>query len=234
LATGRVRVQHYPDPTAGRFAVTAGACLDHDAGQRLLAHRLRYRPGRFLTWTSGCASGLRQWVSVDVTLRQDAIRIGIDGGTRVEAHLPADSLWARDPGQIVLGEVHGAAQIRLAQVRTRGYAVNYICPGALSIPASHLYLPDHTEPFPSLPRGLEQWLIVFLEMLSFVPVGFFILRPRRPPVRPMVTGLLGAALVVVLAAGKFLFHARHTSPAIVVMDGIGTLLGHCSPGLGMR
>src|SRR5205807_2466006 len=79
------------------------------------------------------------------------------------------------------------------------------------------YLPDHIQPFP--PVSLEQWLIVVLDMLSFVPVGFLIVLARRPPVRPVLASLLGAAIIVVLAAGKFLFHARHTSLAIAAMEG---------------
>jgi len=108
-------------------------------------------------------------------------------------------------------------------VRTPGYAIDYVRPGALSIPPSYLYLPDHIEPFP--PRGLEQWLIVFLDMLSFIPVGFLIVLARRPPVHLVLATAVAAVLVVVLAAGKFLFHARHTSPAIVVMEAVGALLG---------
>jgi hypothetical protein len=168
-----------------------------------------------------------QWINVVVTVQRDDIRIGVDGRTRLDARVPADSLQAWSPGQIALGdEVHGGGpwqgQIRLAEVRTPGYAVDYIRPGTLSIPGSYLYLPDHIEPFP--PVGLEQWLIVFLDMLSLIPVGFLIVLARRPPVRPILAGLLGAVIVLLLAAGKFLFHARHTSPAIV-MEAVGALLG---------
>src|SRR5205823_448168 len=111
----------------------------------------------------------------------------------------------------------------LAEVRTPGYHVDYVRPGALSIPASYLYLPDHIQPFP--PAGKLQWLIVFLDMLSFVPVGFLIVLARRPPVRPVIACLLGAGLVAVIAAGKFLFHARHTSPGIIAMELAGVIAG---------
>ena len=97
----------------------------------------------------------------DVMLQHDDIRIDVDGRTRLTEHVPADSTRAWGQGQIALGdEVHGGSpwqgKIRLAQVRTSGYIVDYVRPGALSIPKSYLYLPDHLLPFP--PRtGASGW-----------------------------------------------------------------------------
>lgn len=62
-------------------------------------------------------------------------------------------------------------------------------------------------------------------MLSFVPVGFLIVVARKPPVHPILASAIGAALAVLLAAGKFLFHARHKSLAIVVVEAVGAMLG---------
>ena len=170
----------------------------------------------------------QQWTSVAVILERGAFRIEVDDRTRLTEHLPGDSTRVWSPGQIVLGdEVHGGGpwqgRIRLAQVRTLGYAVDYVRPGALLIPASYLYLPDHIEPFPPMNRG--QWVLAFLDLLSFIPVGFLIVLSRRPPMRPVPATLLAAALAVALAAGKFLFYARHTSLAILVMEIVGGLLG---------
>lgn len=170
----------------------------------------------------------QRWNSVAVILRRGDFRIDVDGRTRLAEHLPADSTRTWSPGQIALGDqVHGGGpwqgQIRLAQVRTPGYAVDYIRPGALLIPASYLYLPDHILPFPPINR--EQWILACLDMLSFIPAGFLLVISRRPPVRPVPATLLAAALAVVLAAGKFLFHGRHTSLANVVLQIVGGLLG---------
>jgi Concanavalin A-like lectin/glucanases superfamily len=170
----------------------------------------------------------RRWMSVDVTLQRNRFRIYVNGKTRMAARLPADSPKVWGPGQIALGdEVHGGrpwqGKIRLAEVRTPGYAVDYVRPGTLSIPARYFFLPDHIEPFP--PANPEQWAIVFLDMLSFVPVGFLIVCARKPPARPLSAALLSAAFAVLIAAGKFLFNARHTSVAIVVMEMVGGLLG---------
>jgi hypothetical protein len=155
-------------------------------------------------------------------------RIDVGGRTRLTEHIPADSLdlWGQGQ-QIALGdEVHGGGpwqgQVRLAQVRTPGRAVDYVRPGALSIPASYLYHPDHIEPFPP---SRDQWLTVFLDMLSFIPLGFPIVLARRPPMRPIPATLLAAALAVALAAGKFLFHGRHTAVLNIVMEAVGGLLG---------
>ena len=105
----------------------------------------------------------------------------------------------------------------------KAHAVDYVQPGALSIPRSYLYLPDHVESF--TPMDMEDWLHALLHLLSFIPVGFLIVLARRPPVRPVPATLIAAVLAVVLAGGKFLFHARHTSVADIVVQVAGALLG---------
>jgi VanZ family protein len=170
----------------------------------------------------------QRWTSVDLILLRGDLRIDVGGRTRLTEHLPAHSLQAWGQGQIALGdEVHGGGpwqgQIRLARVRSPGYAVDYVRPGALSIPVNYFYLTDHIEPFP--PTGLKSWLTVFLHMLSFIPVGFLIVLARRPPVRPVPATLLATALAVVLAAGKFLFYGRHAAVADIVVESAGGLLG---------
>ena len=170
----------------------------------------------------------QRWTSVEMTLQHGDLRIDVGGRTRLTEHLLADSPRVWSHGQIALGdEVNGGGpwqgQIRLAEVRTPAYAVDYVRPGALAIPASYLYLPDHIEPFP--PTGLKSWLIVFFHMLSFIPVGFLIVLARRPPVRPVPATLLAAALAVMLAAGKFLFYGRHAAVADIVVEAAGGLLG---------
>jgi hypothetical protein len=170
----------------------------------------------------------QRWSNVEVILQRGGFHIDVDGRTRLTAHLPAGSPRVWSPGQIALGdEVHGGGpwqgQILVAQVLTPGHDVDYIGPGALSIPVSYLYVPDHIEPFP--PMNGEQWLLALLDMLSFISFGFLIVLARRPPVRPIPASLLAGAFAVTLAAGKFLFHARHTSLTTVVMEAFGGLLG---------
>src|SRR6185312_9788769 len=70
-----------------------------------------------------------------------------------------------------------------------------------------------------------QWLLAFLDMLSFIPFGFLIVLARRPPMRPIPATLLAVALAVALAAGKFLFHGRHTAVLNIVVEAAGGLLG---------
>jgi hypothetical protein len=169
----------------------------------------------------------QRWTSVDLMLQRGDLRIDVNGRTRLTEHLPADSLQVWGQGRIALGdEVLGGGpwqgQIRLARVRSPGYAVDYVRPGALSVPVSYLYL-DHIEPFP--PRGPKAWLTAFFHMLSFIPVGFLIVFARKPPVRPVPATLLAASLAVVLAAGKFLFYGRHAAVADIVAESAGGLLG---------
>ena len=170
----------------------------------------------------------RRWTSVNLILLGGDLRIDVGGRTRLTEHLPADSLQAWGQGRIALGdEVQGGGpwqgQIRLARVRSPGYAVDYVRPGALSIPVSYRYLPSHIEPFP--PRDPKAWLTIFLHMLSFIPVGFLIVFVRRPPMRLVPATLLAAALAVVLEAGKFLFYGRHAAVADIVAESAGGLLG---------
>jgi hypothetical protein len=169
-----------------------------------------------------------RWTSVDVRLQHGVLRIAVDGRTRLVEHLPTDAPRVWSGGQIALGdEVHGGGswrgQIRLAQVRTPGYDVDYIRPDGLSIPASYFYLPDHIEPFP--PLGRVAWLTAFLDMLSFIPLGFLIVLVRSPAIRPVPATLLAVALAVALAAGKFLFDGRHTAVLNVIVEATGGLLG---------
>jgi VanZ family protein len=171
---------------------------------------------------------LHRWTRVQVTLEHDDLRVAVDGEARLTERVPTDSLQTWGPGQIALGdEVHGGdpwrGEVRRATVRTRGHAVDYVMPGALSIPRSYLYLPDHVEPFP--PVNTEQWLTALLDMLSFVLLGVVLVLARTPPARPIPATFVAATLAVVLAAGKFLFLGRHTSVLNIALDVLGGLLG---------
>ncbi len=166
--------------------------------------------------------------SVDVVMRHGTLRIAVDGHVRLIEHVPADSAQTWGQGRIALGdEVDGGnpwqGTIRLAQVRTAGHIVDYVRPGTLSIPETYFYFPDHVLPFP--PKGEQQWLDVFLDMMSFVPVGFLIVWARRPPVGALPATALAAVLALVLAAGKILFHGRHISVAAIGTEIVGALLG---------
>lgn len=170
----------------------------------------------------------QRWTSVAVILRRGDLLIDVDGKTRVTEHIATDSPSVWSPGLLALGdEVHGGGpwqgSIRRAEVRTTSYAVDYVHPGALSIPKSYFYFPDRIEPFP--PESGRAQLYLFLEVLSFVPVGFLIVWARRPPVRPIPATLLGVALAIVLGAGKLLFAERREVVADIVMQIVGALLG---------
>jgi hypothetical protein len=185
-------------------------------------------PGGDPSFVVGGVVHPQRWTRVDVVLRRGDIRIDVDGTTRITRHLPADSTRAWSAGQIVLGdEVNGGGpwqgKISHAEVLTSGHALDYVRPGELSIPEHYLYLPDHIAPFP--PPNMEEWLILFFQLLSFILVGFLIALTRRPLIRPVPATLLAIGLAVVLAAGKFLFHTRHTAVADIVTQAVGALLG---------
>jgi hypothetical protein len=170
----------------------------------------------------------QRWNRVDLTLVRGDLTIAVEGTPRLTQHLSPDALHSWGAGQIALGdEVQGGdpwrGQIRVARVRTAGYDIDYVRPGALAIPRSFVYLPDHLEPFP--PVSWAQWLRTFLDMLSFIPLGFLIVVSRRPLGRPLSATLPVAALALVLAAGKVLFEGRHTSVAVVVLQIVGGIVG---------
>jgi hypothetical protein len=168
-----------------------------------------------------------QWNMVDVSLQHGDLRVIVDGTPRLAQRLPPGTAKVWGPGQISLGnEVHGGrpwqGNISVADVSTPGYAVDYVRPGALSVPRRYFYFPDHIIPFPPNTRD---WVDFSADLLSFIPVGFLIVFSRRPLVPPVPATLLTAMLAVALAAGKFLFHGRHTSLAMVIMEAVGGLVG---------
>ena len=170
----------------------------------------------------------RHWNTVEVTLQHQEMRITVNGRTRLTRRLPADPARAWGQGRIVLGdEVHGGrgwqGTIQHAEVRTYGYAADYVRPGALSIPQRYLYFPDHSQPF--LPTDAQEWLILFAEMLSFVLVGFLVAWARRPPFGLASATFLATGFAVLLTVGKLLIYGRHISGADILVEAIGALLG---------
>jgi hypothetical protein len=176
----------------------------------------------------GAALQSRRWNRVVVRVAGDDLWIDVNGSRRLTEHLPADALSVWGPGRVALGdEVHGGVpwqgEIRKAEVSTPDQVVDYVSPGALSIPVSYLYFPDHVAPFQPLNRGT--WATLVLHLVSFIPVGFLIVWSRRPPVRPIPATVLAIAVALTLAAGKFLFHGRHTEAGDILVQSAGALLG---------
>ena len=239
IRAGAIQIQLTADPRSGR-AQAPMMLLGRDARHADFAigqqHSALYvwlrRPGSQLNGAPPLVvAGVLQagrWTTVDVAVRGSGVSISVDGRTRLTRSLPAGSLRGWASGQLALGAgVHGEhpwpGQIRTAEVRTAGYTVNYARPGALPVPASWLSTSGHILPFP--PTRTGQWLLAFVDLLTFIPAGFLICWARRPPLHPAVATVFAALLAVALAAGKFVFHGRHTSLANVLAQVIGALLG---------
>jgi hypothetical protein len=84
-------------------------------------------------------------------------------------------------------------RIRTAEVRTSAGSVDYVAPGALTVPASYVLLPDHVTPFP--PPTPTEWLVLLIHFVSFMPLGYllvtsrwseatFVLQPSPPALWP--------------------------------------------------
>ena len=106
---------------------------------------------------------------------------------------------------------------------TVGDSIDYVRPGALLVPPSYFYFPDHITPFP--PPSANEWLVLVLHFLSFIPVGFLLIWTWRPAVRVPSATFIAFGIAVVLALGKFLFDGRHTSAADLVVQLVGGLVG---------
>lgn len=172
-----------------------------------------------------------RWTDVRVTVRDDRLRVAVDGTTRLRERLPPGSLATWGPGRLVLGDdVHGGrpwqGEIRRAVVRTDAGAVDYTRPGALETPSRYFYLPDHVSPFP--PFNRPEWLALVVHLVSFVPVGFVLVFTRRPTLRStdvLVAVACALGIAAVLAGGKLLFSERHLAVADLVVQAAGALCG---------
>jgi hypothetical protein len=169
-----------------------------------------------------------RWVQVRLRLDGAAVRVDVDGVTRLARSLPEGSLRRWDDARLALGrEIHRGGpwqgEIRRAEVRTPSQSVDYLRPGALAIPERYLYVGDHVLPFP--PPSKTEWAILLFHLGLFVLVGFLVVLARRPPLRPLPATLAATGIAVALAAGKFVFHGRHTAVADLAVELAGGLLG---------
>jgi len=169
-----------------------------------------------------------RWVAVRLRIAPGEVRVEVDGTTRLSGPLPGGSLRRWADVRFALGhEIHrGGAwrgEVRRAEVRTPGRTVDYLRPGALVVPERFLYVGEHVLPFP--PPTRTEWATVFLHLCSFVVVGFLVVLSRRPPLLPLPATLAATGIALAIAAGKFLFHGRHTAVADVVVELAGALLG---------
>jgi hypothetical protein len=168
------------------------------------------------------------WVAVGLRITPGEVRVEVDGTTRLATPLPGGSLRRWAGVRFALGrEVHRGGpwrgEVRRAVVRTPGQSVDYLRPGALAVPRRFLYVGEHVLPFP--PPTKTEWAAVPLHLCSFVVVGLLVVLSRRPPARPLPATLAAAGIALAIAAGKFLFHGRHTAAADLVVEAAGSLLG---------
>jgi VanZ family protein len=173
-----------------------------------------------------------RWADVRVTVRDDRLRVTVDGATRLRERIRPGSLSAWGPGLMVLGdEVHGGrpwqGEIRKAVVRTDAGTVDYTRPGALQTPRRYFYLPDHVSPFP--PFNRTEWFALVVHLVSFVPVGILLVWIRRRRTRRSTEVLVAVAIALgiaaVLAGGKLLFSERHLAVADLVVQAAGAFVG---------
>jgi VanZ family protein len=166
------------------------------------------------------------WTTIDVVFG-DRVTVAIDGEQRAVQRFGAGSFDLWSGGRLALGaEVNGGGswqgRIRTAEVRTSAGSVDYVAPGALTVPASYVLLPDHVTPFP--PPTPTEWLVLLIHFVSFIPLGYLLVTSRwfRGDVRSAT--FAAGALALALAAGKFVF-PRHTAVADVVVQVIGAFVG---------
>jgi hypothetical protein len=167
------------------------------------------------------------WTTIDVFLRGDRVTVAVDGERRADQQFGAGSFDLWKGGRLALGgEVNGGGawqgEIRTAEVRTAVGSVDYVTPGAVTVPASYFLLTDHVTPFP--PPTPTEWLILLFHLASFIPIGYVLVTSRLLRGGVRTATLAAGALALALAAGKFVF-PRHTAVADVVVQVIGAFLG---------
>ena len=123
------------------------------------------------------------WTRVKVGITGARLVAIVDGKVRLRESLPTGTLSTWTSGRIALGdEIHGgngwSGDIRRAVVTSVGGSLDYVRPGALFIPPSYLYFPDHITPFP--PPAAIEWFILVLHLFSFILVGFLLMWISRP------------------------------------------------------
>lgn len=169
---------------------------------------------------------------VRVAVRDDVIRVAVDGATELDTALAPGSLrdWGR--GLLVLGdELDGGrgwrGEISRATVTVGGRTTDYLRPGALRVPPRFAYRPDHMSSL--LPTSTIQWFALVGHLFSFVPVGFLLVRCRRRSASWSREVLVAAAIALgiagALAAGKLLFEYRHLALADILVQLAGAAVG---------
>jgi hypothetical protein len=168
-----------------------------------------------------------QWIALTISV-SDQLRVLVGGRQVLLEELPADALAEWGGGLLVLGdEVRGGGpwrgEMRRAEVSTTDGNADYVSPGALSIPRSFFYAPEHLAPL--VPRSGLEWLILLGHLVSSAIIGLLLMAVRRPPPHPVVAWALTVGLAMLLAAGKFLFGGRHASIGDIAFAAVGAAGG---------
>jgi hypothetical protein len=155
------------------------------------------------------------WSRVGVQIAGMRLAVIVDGTVRLNEVLPSNPLSTWHSGRIALGnEVHGgrgwSGEIRRAEVTTVADSIDYVRSGALVVPSSYFYFPDHIAPFPP-PTAEERFILLMWT--------------RRPPLGVLSATITAFGLAVVLSFGKFFFHGRHTAVADLAAQFLGALIG---------
>jgi hypothetical protein len=170
----------------------------------------------------------RHWVRIRVGISGSLLRVLVDGRPRLERNLSAGSLRTWDEkARISLGnELYGngdwQGEIRKALVTTPAGAIDYVTPGAVTVPARYWTGVEHWQP--STPLRLQDVAVDLVHLVAFAALGAVVLLSARRPRLPAVV-FRAYGVAVVLLAGKLFFQDRHVALADFLTAAVGVTLG---------
>ena len=160
-----------------------------------------------------------EWHQVDVLIRPQGLKISVDGRVRVVDALPSPPLNGWDTGyRLAAGnELTGnrpwRGKIRKAVVATDADSVDYLAPGALSIPGNFSAVSDGR--FNVIPFVHDEyshfvvldWVINFF---GFVPLGWLVAMVRMPRSSLFIATIFSATVSAAIEISQLLLLETRT------------------------
>jgi len=173
----------------------------------------------------------RGWRRIEIRILQNSVEISVDGVARLTA--PNDPLsfsqwdWSYPWvfGNERTGDRPWQGEIRMAEVCADQTCVDVIHPDILSVP-DRFWIGDWRTLVDMKQLVSRAPIDIVINLLGFVPFGFFVARVRRPVVTLGMAVLFAAMLSFSIEMGQILFQHRYTSLVDLFCNVTGALAGY--------